>query len=147
MVDLDKLQAKYKELYDKEPPNRWKTDTDWLMKEIDRAVEKGVTTPETTEEPTAPAEETLPGTTPEAPEPEPAVPEQDPPKTAAQERAELETESTDDLPIPQTIPQIVADTAKELEEKSLIGKFYTGDGEGGNWQILINEKGTSIKNI
>ena len=128
------LQAKYKEVVGKNPPNKYINNEKWLMEQIDEALVKGpenmeptITDPETTKP------EAGPDTTPEI------VPV-DPPKTAAQEKKEAAAAKG-------KVPANVQKTGNDLLAQGLIGTFYSGDGEGGNWEMKIDTKGLSIKKL
>ena len=130
--ELPALQKKYEELYGTPPNNKFKNNADYLRNKIDEALEKGV---KTSDEDGAPAEAGTPGAVTKDENGAPVGPDQAP--------ADGETPSDDG----EKYPKPVQDTIDELEGKRLIGKFYTGDGEGGNWEILINENGTSVKKL
>jgi len=130
--DIAMLQAKYKEVIGADAPNNKKNDGIWLMNKIDETL--GVP-------PEAPIIETNNDDV-EAPEPvpTPAPAETDPPKSASQEKREESLKGG-------KIPAKVQETGDDLLAQGLIGKFYSGDGEGGNWEMLIDKDGLSIKKL
>lgn len=140
--DLIELQAQYKDIIGEDAPNNKKNDKEWLIKKIDEFVENGPEAPEvdtepTTTDPGAVEEEDCQDTVSEAP----VVTEVDPPKTAAQEKKEAKAAAKDKT------PETVVTVGEDLKAKSLVGKFYTGDGEGGNWEIFIDKSGVSYKKL
>ena len=144
MSDLIALQTEYEELYAKPAADAYKNNEEWLRSKIDLALEKG---PDADNESAPPAEE------PAAPEKEPAPEAATAPAVEDTPKADEETEPVVDdekgsEPAKEgETPQVVLDTMASLEAQKLIGTFYTGDGEGGNWEIVIDKSGASLKNL
>ncbi|RLI72275.1 MAG: hypothetical protein DRP02_02355 [Candidatus Gerdarchaeota archaeon] len=96
------------------------------------------TTPAATEAPAEEVKEEVAPTVTEAPEVKEEVKEE----VVEEEKEPVVT------PVKKAdVPEVVVGVADKYKAQKLEGKFYTGDGEGGNWKIVIEDGKVSFNKI